>query len=178
LLATQAASAQMKTYKLGRPPKDDEIKRWDITISSDGKGLPPGSGTAVEGAKLYEQKCARCHGKTGAEDLSTGARFPLVGGQGTLTSDHPVRTIGSYWPYATTVWDFINRSMPIGQEGTLKPDEIYALTAFLLYKNGIIKESDAMDAKSLPKVSMPNLKSFQPQRWQEIPIRCRLGVCP
>ena len=178
LAAAVAVLAQTRTYNLGKAPTEEEIRAWDITISSDGKGLPPGSGTAKEGAKLYEQKCARCHGPTGAEDLSTGARFPLAGGQGTLTSDHPVRTIGSYWPFATTVWDFINRSMPIGQEGSLKADEVYSLTALLLFRNSIIKEAEVMDAKSLPKVAMPNRNSFKPEKWQDVPIRCRLGVCP
>jgi cytochrome c len=173
-----SALAQTATYNVGRAPTDAEIRAWDITVSSDGKGLPPGSGTAKDGAKLYAQKCANCHGATGTEDLSTGARFPLVGGRGTLTSLHPVRTIGSYWPFATTVWDFINRAMPIGAEGSLKADEVYALTAFLLYRNGIIKESEVMDAKTLPKVQMPNRKSFSPARFEDVPLRCRLGVCP
>jgi hypothetical protein len=167
-----------QTHGVGRTPTEDEIRVWDITVSSDGKGLPPGRGTAKEGAVLYARQCASCHGKTGEEDLSTGARFPLVGGQGTLTSLHPVRTIGSYWPFATTVFDFINRAMPLGKEGSLKPDEVYALTAFLLYRNHIIKEDDAMDAGSLPKVKMPNREGFQPTRWQDIPIRCARGVCP
>lgn len=173
-----AALAQTAPYNLGRAPADAEIRAWDITISSDGKGLPPESGTAKEGATLYARQCANCHGSAGSEDLSTGARFPLVGGQDSLTSRHPVRTIGSYWPFATTVWDFINRAMPIGAEGSLKADEVYALTAFLLYRNGILKEADVMDAKSLPKVEMPNRKSFSPARWQDVPLRCRLGVCP
>ena len=166
------------SFNLGRAPSESEIRAWDITVSSDGKGLPAGRGTAMDGEKVYAQRCANCHGVAGTEDLSTGARFPLVGGQGTLTSSHPVRTIGSYWPFATTVWDFINRAMPIGAEGSLKADEVYALTAFLLYKNGIIKEADIMDAKSLPKVEMPNRKSFSPARFEDVPLRCSLGVCP
>lgn len=172
------APALAQDHHLGRTPTPEEIRNWDITISSDGKGLPPASGTAKEGARVYVQYCASCHGKTGEEDLSTGARFPLVGGQGTLTSLHPVRTIGSYWPFATTVYDFINRAMPIGKEGSLKPDELYAVTAFLLYSNHIIKEDDVLDATSLPKVKMPNRDSFKPDRWQEIPLRCARGVCP
>ena len=173
-----SALAQTAAYNLGRAPTDAEIRAWDITVSSDGKGLPPGSGTAKDGAKLYSQRCANCHGATGTEDLSTGARFPLVGGRDSLTSLHPVRTIGSYWPFATTVWDFINRAMPLGAEGTLKADEVYALTAYLLYKNGIIKETAVMDAIALPKVEMPNRKSFSPARFEDVPLRCRLGVCP
>jgi S-disulfanyl-L-cysteine oxidoreductase SoxD len=182
LLAAVAVSTvalgQTANYNLGRAPTDAEIRAWDITVSSDGKGLPPGSGTAKDGAKFYAQKCANCHGATGTEDLSTGARFPLVGGKDTLTSLHPVRTIGSYWPFATTVWDFINRAMPIGAEGSLKADEVYALTAFLLYRNGIVKESEVIDAKTLPQVEMPNRKSFSPARFEDVPLRCGLGVCP
>ena len=178
LVCACAAALAAETYKLGRTPTPEEIRQWDITVSSDGKGLPPGRGTAKEGAAIYAQRCAQCHGKTGAEDLSTGARFPLVGGQGTLTSLHPVRTIGSYWPFATTIFDYIRRAMPLGQGGSLQPDEIYAVTALLLYRNHIIGENDVMDLSSLPKVKMPNRDGFQPRRWQNIPIRCSLGVCP
>lgn len=101
-----------------------------------------------------------------------------MGGQGTLTSIHPVKSIGSFWPFATTVWDFINRAMPAGQEGTLTADEVYALTAFLLYRNGIIQESDVIDAKSLPKVQMPNRNGFVPRVEDLRRYRCRQGPCP
>ncbi len=167
------AMAQMPTYQIGRAPTADEVRANDISIGPEGKELPPGRGTAKEGAPIYAKKCAACHGKTAAEGGNSGdpARPfapPLVGGRGTLTSANPVRTIESYWPYATTVWDYINRGMPRKQEGTLTANEVYALTAFLLYRSGIIPEDEVMDAKSLPKVQMPNRNGFvpnPPQRW-------------
>jgi len=170
-------------YKgVGRAATPEEIKKLDISIGISGKELPPGSGTAIEGAKIFAVKCAVCHGPNGEGGL--GSR--LVGGQGTLTSAKPVKTIGSYWPFATTIYDYINRAMPRdqgrGQAGTLTPNEIYALTAFILNKNEIIKESDAIDAKSLPKVVMPNRHGFIPDRIEDIPDinkrGCQIGNCP
>lgn len=149
-------AAQSPTYGLGRTPKPDEIKAWDFAISPDGKELPPGSGSAVEGAKIYAANCAACHGKTGKE----GPNDVLVGGQGTLNTNKPVKTVGSYWPYATTVWDYINRAMPYGKPGSLSADEVYAVTAYLLSLNGIIKEDAVMNAKTLPQVKMPNRNGF------------------
>ena len=158
-VACVAALAQTPTYNVGRTPSKEEIKAWDIAVSPAGKELPPGSGTVPEGAKVYAQKCSRCHGPTGTEP---GPVRPLVGGKGTLTTLNPLRTIGSYWPFATTLWDYINRAMPRTEEGSLQPGEVYALTAFLLFQNGIIQESDVLDAKSLPKVQMPNRSGFVP----------------
>ncbi len=139
-----SALGQMPTYKMGRTPSEAEIRALDMTVGPSGKGLPPGSGTAKEGAAIFAKKCAVCHGPTAAE----GKIGPsLVGGQ--------------LHPFATTIWSFINSSMPrnvpdIGKrEGTLTADEVYALTAFVLFRNNIIQESDVMDAKSLPRVHMP-----------------------
>ena len=163
-----AALAQAPTYNLGRTPSAEEIRTWDISINSEGKGLPPGSGTARQGVPIYAKKCASCHGPTGAEGepppKDRRRAPPLVGGQGTLKADHPVRTIGSLWPFATTIWDYTNRAMPLFEEGSLSPDEVYALTAFLLFRNGIIQETDVMEAQSLPKVQMPNRDGFVPPR--------------
>ena len=165
-----ASRAQTPTYNLGRTPTPEQIRAWDFAIGPAGKELPPGRGTAKEGAKIYAQKCAACHGPTGAEGEPppTGRRMapPLVGGNGTLNTDRPVKTIGSYWPFATTIWDYTYRTMPLFEEGSLSAEEVYALTAFLLYRNGIIQESDVMDAKSLPKVQMPNRNGFVPA-WPE-----------
>jgi S-disulfanyl-L-cysteine oxidoreductase SoxD len=149
-----SAVAQSPTYGVGRTPSAEEIRAWDISIGPTGAELPPGRGTAKEGAQLYAQKgCAGCHGKTGTE----GAAPNLVGKADPKTDTWergrilPIRA-----PFATTVWDFINRGMPLGREGTLTADEVYALTAFLLYKNDVIKsEDEVMDAQSLPKVKMP-----------------------
>ena len=149
-----AAVAQSPTYGVGRTPSAEEIRAWDISIGPTGAELPPGRGTAKDGAQLYVQKgCAGCHGKTGTE----GPAPPLIGKADPKTDPWergrllPIRA-----PFATTVWDFINRGMPLGREGTLTADEVYALTAFLLYKNDVIKsEDEVMDAQSLPKVKMP-----------------------
>ena len=152
------AGAQTPDYKnVGRAPTAQEIQAMDIAVSTDGKELPPGSGNAKTGALLFQQKCAACHG----ENQEGSAQAPaLVGGKGTLTSLHPKMTAGSYWPFATTIFDYIRRAMPRFQEGSLKPDEVYSLTAFLLFKNDVIKEDDVMDQQSLPKVSMPNRNGF------------------
>jgi mono/diheme cytochrome c family protein len=183
LAAASVAVAQTPSYSnVGRTPTKEEIQAWDISIGPDGKGLPPGSGTAKEGAPIFASKCAVCHGSA-AEGGAIGTR--LAGDkalQETLTTLKPVRTVGSYWPFATTIWDYIHRAMPRNQAGTLNPNQIYALTAFILYKSNIIQESDVMDAKTLPKVQMPNRNGFIPQRFEDIPDErkrgCRQGVCP
>ena len=178
--AALSAFAQTPDYaNVGRAPTTEEIRSWNLIIGPAGKELPPGSGTAKDGAKIFAAKCAMCHGAT-AEGTQLAPR--LVGGQGTITTLQPVRTIGSYWPFATTVWDYVNRAMPRGQEGTLHPDEIYSLTAFILFRNGIIQETDVMDAKALPKVQMPNRNGFIPQRVEDIhdlqKRGCASGHCP
>jgi S-disulfanyl-L-cysteine oxidoreductase SoxD len=153
------ALAQSPTYGVGRTPSAEEIRAWDISIGPTGAELPSGRGTAKEGAQLYAQKgCAGCHGKTGTE----GPAPELIGKADPSTDTWergrilPIRA-----PFATTVWDFINRAMPLGREGTLTADEVYALTAFLLYKNAVIKsEDEVMDAQSLPKVKMPIGNAF------------------
>lgn len=161
LLGAASGWAQSGKFAgVGRSPNAQEIKDWDISPGPKGKELPPGSGTAKQGAPIYAAKCASCHGPN-LDDGKGGPR--LRGGEGTLTSLRIQRSIGSYWAFATTVWDFINRDMPpTPVRGTLTHDEVYALTAFLLYKNNIIKEDTVMDATSLPKVKMPNREGFVP----------------
>lgn len=166
LLACGAAMAQSPTYKVGRPPTEAELHAWDNIVGSDGKELPPGSGTAQEGAKLYAAKCARCHGKNG-EGPYPNPR--LIGGVGTLNTPTPIRSTGSYTPFATTIWDFINRAMSRDAQGTLSPSEVYSLTAFILFRNGIIKETDVLDKKSLVEVQMPNRNGFYPASPQSTP---------
>ena len=150
-----SALAQSPTYGVGRTPSEEEIRAWDISVGPTGAELPPGRGTAKDGAQLYVQKgCAGCHGKTGTE----GPAPPLVGKADPKTTGvwERGRIVPIRAPFATIVWDFINRGMPLGKEGSLTPDEVYALTAFLLYKNDVIKsEDEVMDAQSLPKVKMP-----------------------
>jgi len=141
---------------LGREATPAQIAGWDISVGPDGVGLPPGEGTPAAGALVYEQKCQACHGARGAGQPNDR----LVGGQGTLASKSPVRTIGSYWPYATTVFDYVRRAMPYIQPQSLSNDEVYAVTAYLLNLNGIIGEGDEMNAQTLPKVKMPNQANF------------------
>jgi cytochrome c len=175
-VACAAALAQSPTYNLGRTPSAEEIRAMGISVGVSGKDLPPGSGTAKQGAEIYARKCAACHGAA-LEGSQGGPR--LAGGKGTIATPAPVRTIGSFWPYATSIFDTINRAMPAGQPGTLQPDEVYALTAFLLYRNDIIQETDVIDAQSLPKVPMPNRNGFVPAKLEEINrLRCRVGTCP
>ena len=147
--------AQGPTYQLGRTPAAEEIKARDIAISPEGKELPPGRGTAVEGATIYNQKCVACHGPN-----ATGSA--LHRGLVPLGNAKPVKIPFSLVPYATTVWDFINRAMPQTRPGSLTPDEVYAVTAYVLYRNDVIKETDVLDATSLPKVRMPNRDNFLP----------------
>ena len=183
LLWASGILAQTQSYtNVGRTPTKEEIQAWDIGVGPDGKGLPPGQGSAKEGAPIFAAKCAACHGADG-KGAAIGPR--LTGAKAdfeTLTTVRPVRSVGGYWPYATTVWDFINRAMPRGQSGTLTPNEVYAVTAFILAKNDIIKEDDVMDAKTLPKVQMPNRNGFVPAKFSDIPDEkkrgCKQGVCP
>jgi len=153
------------TFGFGRPATTDEIKAWDIDVRPDGAGLPPGSGTAAQGAVVYAVRCAMCHGKTGTE-----APWPyprLVGReprQGFAFGRDPrlVKTVGNYWPYATTLYDYINRAMPLPAPGSLKPDEVYGLVAFLLWRNEIIAGTAVMNAETLPRVVMPAHDRFVP----------------
>jgi mono/diheme cytochrome c family protein len=183
LLVANAALAQTPSYSnIGRAPTKEEIQAWDISIGPDGKGLPEGRGTAKFGALIFASKCAICHGPNG-EGGKIGPR--VVGGIAdteTLTTLHPVRTVGGYWPYATSVWDFIRRAMPRDQSGTLTPNEVYSLTAFILFKSNIIQEGDVLDEKTLPKVQMPNRNGFVPANFAAIPDEhkrgCKQGICP
>ena len=158
LWLTQTSFAQAPTYGIGRKPTAEEIKAWDIAIGTDGKELPPGRGTVAAGKEAYTKRCVECHGADG----KSGKHDQLVGGQGTLTSTKPQKTVGSYWPYATTLWDHIHRAMPFDRPGTLTTDQVYSVTAYILYLNGIIGENEVMDAQSLPNVKMPNRNGFVP----------------
>jgi S-disulfanyl-L-cysteine oxidoreductase SoxD len=169
----EIAWTQSPTYGLGRTPAADEIRKWDIAISPTGKELPSGQGTAKEGAALYVRKgCAGCHGATGS-----GMHAPTLISRKDVKPDpaafclspcvNDSNTMSIHSPFATTIWDYINRGMPLGKEGTLTPNEVYSLTAFLLYKNGVIQEDEVLDAQSLPKVKMPNRNGFGlPPEWK------------
>ena len=141
---------------LGQKVTEADLANWDISIGPDGVGLPPGSGTAAQGAAIYAEKCVACHGKDGTGGIANR----LFGGIGTLASATPIRTVGSYWPYATTIFDFTRRAMPWPQPKSLTADETYALTAYILKLNGLIGDNDVMNADTVPKVKMPNRDGF------------------
>lgn len=153
LSASATVLAQGPTYRLGTTPSAEEIKARDTAVSPRGKELPPGSGTVEQGAAVYTQKCQACHGPKG-----TGTR--LHRGLIPLGNSKPVKIQGSLVPYATTVWDFINRAMPSTKPGSLTPAEVYAVTAYVLFLNDVIKETDSLDATTLPQVRMPNRDNF------------------
>ena len=148
----------------GAPASEADVANVTLTVMPDGEGLPEGSGTAEQGAAVYATHCAACHGAEGEGGLAN----QLVGGRGTLGSDKPVKTLGSYWPYATTVFNYVRRSMPYNQPMALTNDEHYALTAFLLNKNDIIAADRVIDKSSLPDVVMPNRDGFV-KSYPEIP---------
>jgi cytochrome c len=151
-------AAQGPGYGLGRAASPDEIRKYDQFITPSGAGLPPGSGTAERGKAVYAAQCARCHGATGRE----GPEDVIVGGLGSLGTPKPLKTVGSYWPYATTLWDYVNRAMPFDRPGMLPPDDVYAVVAYVLQLNGIVSAGDVIDATTLPQVKMPNRNGFVP----------------
>ena len=156
LVVSGAAIAQEKA-QFGRLATPEEIASWDITVEPSGAGLPHGSGTAKQGEAVYAAKCQACHGERGAG----GDALQLAGIKGTVgANDTTVKTIGTFWPYATTVFDYVFTSMPYQETKSLTHDETYAVTAYLLHLNGIIGETDVIDAQTLPKVKMPNREHF------------------
>jgi S-disulfanyl-L-cysteine oxidoreductase SoxD len=164
MLACGAALAQAPVYHLGRTPTKEEINALDLSIHPSGRGLPSGSGTAKEGAKIYEKKCVQCHGPTGAEGPSLSGAVKLWPYSSARDGYVPPTLAGGkngmegIWasPVATTIWSYIKRAMPPRAEGSLSADEVYSLTAWLLNRRGIIQENDIMNAKTLPKAPMPN----------------------
>src|SRR5207302_291466 len=133
-------AAQSPKYGVGRPPTADQIRELGAAIAPDGTGLPEGSGRVAEGREVFASKCSRCHGDKAGGDVGPA----LVGGQGTLTTAKPLKTVGSFWPYATTVWDYVNRAMPFDQPGLLTPPQVYAVVAYILNLNGIIANDQVM----------------------------------
>lgn len=157
-MAAFTNSAFAEKLGLGQPTTAEQLRGWDIDVRGDGAGLPPGSGTAALGKALFAERCMKCHSEGG----QGGAVGPaLKGGQGSLATSAPLKTIGSYWPYAPTIFDYVRRSMPMGQAQSLTPDEAYALTAYLLYINGIVGDlSFEASPQTLPAVKMPNRDGF------------------
>ena len=179
LLAVAGASpaaAQMPTYGVGRAPTAGEVEEWDLTIPPDGRGLPPGKGTAALGKPIFAERCASCHGDKGEDPkyrLLAGRPRPLTAAHLTesidpLVGGQPVLTIGSFWQYATTLWGYIRRSQPFDAPGSLTADQVYAVTAYLLHVNGIIGEQDVLDARSLPQIRMPNRDGFVPDARPDV----------
>lgn len=153
-----ASQAQAPRYGLGQTLTPREIAGWDIDVKPDGSGLPPGKGTGALGAPIYAQQCAACHGARG-EGKPANA---LLGGKGSLATGTPLKTVGSFRPYATTLFDYIRRAMPHHAPQSLKADEVYSVTAYLLQLNGIVDATAEMNSQTLPKIELPNRKGFKP----------------
>lgn len=156
VIAVLTLSAVAQSPNLGESLSAQDIAQVDYFVQPDGQGLPVGSGNAKTGAGLYQMHCLACHGIAGEQ----GINDRLAGGHGSIDTDSPVKTVGSYWPYATTVFDYLRRAMPYTAPGSLSADEIYALTAYLLFINGIVEEGQTLNAGNLPQVSMPNAENF------------------
>lgn len=163
---TTFAANKVEVRTLGQKASPDQIQGWDIDIRPDGLGLPEGSGDATAGEDVFIEKCAACHGEFG----EGAGRYPvLTGGEGTLDSHDPVKTVGSYWPYATTLFDYINRAMPFGHAQSLSSDEVYGMTAYILYMNEIIDDDLALNADTLARVEMPNRYGFIEDDRPDVP---------
>jgi cytochrome c len=157
LLAACTQTAPVQRLGIGATATAEQIRGWDIDVRADGQGLPAGSGSVAQGRVLYEAQCAACHGVNGEK----GPAPRLVGGQGSLASKSPVLTVGSYWPYATTLYDYIRRAMPLDKPQSLTNDEVYALTAYTLHLNGIVAADAVLNASNLASVQMPNRNGFK-----------------
>jgi mono/diheme cytochrome c family protein len=157
MLATNSSRASERPFGLGKLASAEEVAGWDIDVRPDGKGAPVGLGTAALGEEIYAERCAACHGDFG-EGID---RWPvLVGGQGTLATHDPVKTVGSYWPYASTVYDYIYRAMPFGEAQSLTHDETYSVVAYLLFMNDVIKEDTQLSNLNIGSIKMPNREGF------------------
>lgn len=150
--------ATAEQFGLGRPATSDEIAAWNVDVRPDGLGLPVGSGSVLDGEEIFGERCASCHG-----DFGEGVdRWPvLAGGEGTLQDDRPQKTIGSYWPYLSTLYDYVHRAMPFGEARSLEADEVYAIVAYLLYMNDVVADEDfVLSKENFTDVEMPNAGGF------------------
>ncbi len=172
LLLTTAATAG--SFNLGRAATPAEVASWNIDVRPDGQGLPDGRGTVEQGEEIFGERCAVCHG-----DFAEGVdRWPVLsGGADTLTSDRPVKTIGSYWPYLSTVFDYVNRAMPFGEAQSLQPDEVYAITAFLLYANDLVDDDFELSKENFTSVRLPNEDGFYMDDREDSPVFKKRDVC-
>lgn len=166
LVTAHVVAAQSAPYGIGHPATQADVDSKEILVGPDGAGLPAGRGTVAQGQTIFVAQCARCHGDSGQ---GIGEYPALVGGQGTLATAKPKKTVGSYWPYATTVWDYIHRAMPYDRPGALSVDETYAVTAYVLHMNGIVPATAVLDARTLPQVRMPNRDGFVGDPRPDIP---------
>ena len=170
LVFAHPASAQVARYGFGTAATPDELAKY-FSIPPDGRGLPSGSGNAKKGAELYALVCAACHGEKLEGNPAKGiGGDKLLGGRGSLATKTPVKTVESYWPYATTLFDYVKRAMPFNAPGSLSDDDIYSLVAYILSEAKIIKPTETMDAKTLPAVAMPNKDGFVPDPRPEVEL--------
>jgi cytochrome c len=158
VLGIGSAARAEERFGIGRPATEAEIAAWNIDIDRDGRKLPPGSGSVAHGREVFEAQCASCHGVRG--EGGTGER--LAGGQGSLASAKPIKTVGSFWPYAPTLFDYIRRAMPMNAPQSLSDDDVYAVSGYVLHLNGLAPEDAVFDAPSLAAVRMPNRDGFVP----------------
>lgn len=167
LAALLAAPVFAEGFGLGREALPEEVAAWDIDIRPDGQGLPEGEGSVADGEEIYTDNCAYCHGDFG-EAID---RWPqLAGGQGTLDSEDPVKTVGSYWPYLSTVWDYVHRAMPFGYSQSLEDDEVYALVAYILYLNDVVDDEFVLSKDNFTEVEMPNAGGFIKDDRPDMPV--------
>ncbi len=159
---------------IGREATPDEIAAWDIDVRPDGLGLPEGSGNALDGEEIFTEKCAVCHG-----DFGEGVgRYPaLAGGFDTLADDRPVKTVGSYWPYLSTAWDYIHRAMPYGDAQSLKDDEVYAIVAYILYLNDLVDDDFTLTRENFTEITLPNAENFRPDDRAEVEVPLFNDTC-
>ena len=157
--------AQSPKYGVGHAPSPEELR--EASISTSGEGLPEGGGTVAAGKEIYANRCSRCHGANGEGRDS----IPIAGGKDTLKSAKPLKTVGSYWPYATTLWDYVNRAMPFDRPGTLTKEQVYSVSAYVLFLNGLLPADGTLDAKSLPKIRMPNHDGFVADPRPDVPVK-------
>ncbi len=166
-----AYAAEPGYYGYGTPATSQQIAGWDIDVRPDGTGLPPGSGSVSRGADVFAEQCAGCHGTFG----EGAGRYPaLAGGKGTLAQDRPQKTVGSFWPYAATLWDYINRAQPFTAPRSLSANDVYAVTAYILSLNDIVDDNFVADRSSLPKLRMPNRDAFM---WRDTRPDTHAGQC-
>ena len=160
LAAALACTLAAPAAEFGRPASPEEIRAWDIDVRPDGQGLPEGRGSVTRGGQVFEENCAACHGESG----QGGIADRLAGGNGSLASAHPVKTVGSFWPYAPTLFDYVRRAMPYPAPQTLSDDDTYAVVAYILHLNGLVPAEATLDRASLPAIRMPNRDGFVPDQ--------------